>query len=203
MKVLVLESDVGAAEVAIAQLERSGHDVSRCHEPGVREFECSALRGAACPLESQPIDVVLDVRTRPSKYPTMLEDGVSCALRRHVPVVVSGSTSAHPFRSFPVSESGGDVVDACERAATAPMAEHEGVAQRALDESLRTHSSVADEGRAEVRRRAGRLTVTLRFPPGTPDRIGAMTSVRVTAALRAFDPTARGIDVAWAQDGER
>jgi hypothetical protein len=200
MKVLVLESEVGAAEVAIAQLQRSGHEVHRCHENGERGFECAALHGEACPLDAQPIDVVLDVRTRSSRFPTMLEDGVSCALRRHLPVVVSGHTSTHPYTSFPVVEGGRDVVDTCERAAAAPMAEHEGIAQRVLDETLNRTGSEQEAGRAEVSRRDGSLAVTLRFPPTTSDRVRAMASVRVAGALRAFDRTARGIDVAWGDD---
>jgi hypothetical protein len=202
MNVLVLESEVGAAEVAIAQLRRSGHEVHRCHESGERGFECAALHGESCPLDEQPIDVVLDVRTRSSRFPTMLEDGVSCALRRHLPVVVSGHTSTHPFTSFPVVEGGRDIVDTCERAAVGPMAGHEGIAQRALDETVQRTLPEAEASRADVRRRAGGLAVTLRFPPTTPARVRAMASVRVAGALRAFDRSARGIDVAWCDDDQ-
>jgi hypothetical protein len=201
--VLVLESEAGAATIATAQLEQAGHQVLRCHEPGARAFPCAGLEGAGCPLEREPIDVALTVRGRPAGQPTALEDGVSCALRRRIPVVVAGRTTTNPFSSFPVTVAGRDVVEACERAAAGSLVQHEGVAQRALDESMRGAGGESREsGRVEVRRRSGGLRATLHFPPGTPERLRAMASVRVVGALRAFDPGAAGIDVAWTADGD-
>jgi hypothetical protein len=202
MKVLVLESEAGAATIAAAQLERAGHQVLRCHEPGARAFPCAALQDDGCPLERECVDVVLTVRGRPVGQPTALEDGVSCALRRRVPVVVAGRTSVNPFKSFPVTVAGRDVVQACELAASGSLVEHEGIAQRTLDESLQRAGAATEAARVEVTRRSGGLRATLHFPPGTPERVRAMASVRVVGALRAFDPSAGGLDVAWAADEE-
>jgi hypothetical protein len=200
MKVLVVESESGAATIASAQLERAGHEVLRCHEPGSRAFPCAGFAAGGCPLEHEAIDVVLTVRARSSSQPAPLEDGAVCALRRHLPLVVAGRSGTNPFASFPVTTAGRDVVAACEEAATVPSADHEAVAQRALDESLAGHGIDDAEARAFVRRRAGRLTASLQFPAETPERTRAMASVRVVGALRQFDPYNGGIDVSWSAD---
>jgi hypothetical protein len=201
MKVLVLESENGAAAIATAQLERAGHEVLRCHEPGARAFPCAGFGSSGCPLEQEGVDVVLTVRSRPSAQPAPLEDGAVCALRRHVPLVVAGRAGANPFSTFPVTIAGRDIVAACEEAATGPLVDHEAVAQRALDESLLANGLDDSDARATVRRRAGRITTSLRFPTETPERTRAMASVRVVGALRQFDPYNGGIDVSWSAPG--
>jgi hypothetical protein len=202
MKVLVLESETGAAAIATAQLERAGHQVLRCHEPGARAFPCAGLRDEGCPLERECVDVALTIRARPLGQPTRLEDGVSCALRHRIPVVVGGRTTTNPFSPCRVTVAGRDVVQACERAATGSLEQHEEIAQRTLDESLRRAGEAREPARAEVTRRSGGLRATLHFPRGTPERLRAMASVRVVGALRSFDPHAGGIDVAWAADDD-
>ena len=126
MDVLVLESDPGAAELAVALLTAAGHRVSRCHEPGARAFPCVALDSGRCPLEADSIDVVLTVRGHANPRPSALEDGVVCALRHHTPVVVAGSTVFNPYEQFGASVAGPDVVDACEEAAQAETASARG-----------------------------------------------------------------------------
>jgi hypothetical protein len=195
MRALVVESDPGAAVVAAAQLEAAGHEVLRCHEAGERAFPCVGLETGHCPLEHDEIDVVLTVRSRAIAHPAPLEDGAVCALRRHVPLVVAGRTTANPFGRYPVTVAGVDVVAACERAATGPLLEHEAVALRALDETLDHAGIDTGASAASVHRRQGRLIVALTFPPDTPAKLRAMAGVRVTGALRRFDPYASGIDV--------
>jgi hypothetical protein len=196
MRVLVLESDLGAAVVAAAQLEAAGHDVVRCHPEGARPFPCAALETGHCPLDDG-VDVTLTVRARSMGHPAPLEDGVTCALRRHVPVVVAGRTTANPFDRFPVTVAGVDVVAACEQAAAGPLLEHEAIAVRTLDETLTRAGVATDDAAASVHRARGRLRVQLRVPPATGARERAMASVRVIGALRAFDTSAAGIDVAY------
>ncbi len=127
MDVLVVESDPGAAAVAIAQLQAAGHRVERCHEPGARAFPCAALNPGRCPLEDGEIDVVLTVRARSHPRPSQLEDGVTCALRQHVPVVVAGRTNLNPYARYDVAVAGvDDVVETCELAANGPQARPRG-----------------------------------------------------------------------------
>ena len=138
MDVLVVESEPSAADASIEALESAGHRVVRCHEPGAPAFPCRGLDPGDCPLEHGSVQVVLDVRGKTTPHPEPLEDGVSCALRRRLPVVVAGTSAINPFSRFPVLDaSRQDVVAACERAATGPQAEHQAVADRALDATLR------------------------------------------------------------------
>lgn len=194
MDVLVLESDPGAASAAVAQLEAAGHRVVRCHDAGATPFPCAGLTGG-CPLDVAPVDVALTVRAHPHSRPTPLEDGVTCALRHRVPVLVAGRTVLDPFEQFGAESVEGDLVEACEGAAVSVRAEHSALATRSLHETLE-HAALPVEGAvAEVRRTGGRLTVTIRTPADTPQKVRDTAAVRITGALRAFDPSAGGIDV--------
>jgi hypothetical protein len=198
MDVLVLESEPGAADEAIAALEGADHTVLRCHERGARAFPCRGLVPGACPLECGSVQVVLTVRRHPSPRPSPLEDGVTCALRRRLPVVMAGSTALNPFAGFHVVDAGHlDVVAACEEAANGPQVEHEAVANRVLDDTLR-RAGRAPVGESSVRRTDRGLHAQLTVPPGTDERTRGMAGVRVVGALRAFDPHAPRIDVGFA-----
>ena len=60
LRVLVLESERGAATTAIEQLTTAGHDVVRCHEPNAPAFPCRAISGdERCPLHDGIVDVAL------------------------------------------------------------------------------------------------------------------------------------------------
>jgi hypothetical protein len=197
MKVLVLESDAHGSDDAVRALEAAGHEVRRCHEPGADAFPCAALAGRPCPVVDEGIDVAVTVRTRAGERPTLLEDGVACALRAHVPVVVAGEGGAPTPLSDWATEIVGeaDVVDACARAAAAPLRRHSAVATTELAAALRSGGFDPAQGRAEVHRRRGRLRVTL-DPNVVVDRVTAEVAVRrVMAALRELDPTAAGLDI--------
>lgn len=197
MDVLVLESEPGAADAAISALEGTDHTVVRCHEPGARAFPCRGLVPGPCPLECGSVQVVLTVRGHTLPRPSPLEDGVTCALRRRLPVVMAGSTALNPFAGFRVVDAArGDVVAACEGAATGAQVEHEAVANRALDETLRRAGHEA-AGQSSVRRTERGLDVLLTVPPGTDERTRGMAAVRVVGALRAFDPHAPRIDLGY------
>jgi hypothetical protein len=195
MHVLVMESSPGAAQLAISDLEHAGHHVHRCREAGDRPFPCAGLASGACPLETAPIDVVVTVRDHPRVQPSPLEDGVACALRRRVPVVVSGQSLMNPFESVGAVASAGDVVTACERVARGPQAGHSNCAQAALDELLVLHGFDVGQGDVAVCRTDGRLAVRMRVDQAIPQPIRRMAAVRITGGLRAYDPYAAGIDV--------
>jgi hypothetical protein len=198
MDVLVLESEPGAADAAIEALEAADHRVLRCHERGARAFPCRGLVPGSCPLERDAVQVVLTVRGHTFPRPSPLEDGVTCALRRRLPVVMTGSTALNPFAGFRVVDAARrDVVAACEDAATGPQVDHEAVATRVLDETLRRAGTEAG-GNCEVRRRGDGIDVRLTVPPGTDARTRAMAGVRVVGALRAFDSHTPRIDVGFA-----
>ena len=121
MRVLVVESDRRAADEAITDLQAAGHRVVRCHEADLPAFPCNALCDqGSCPLETKErVDVVLDFRAHPYPKPTSFEDGVSCALRHHVPLVVAGTSALNPFDKWTtVIADGHNAVEACELAVT-------------------------------------------------------------------------------------
>ena len=195
MEVLVVESESGAANDAVEALEAADHHVLRCHDPGARPFPCAGLDPGECPLDRGTVQVVLDVRGRTTPHPEPLEDGVTCALRRRLPVVIAGSSAINPFAQFAVRDaSHQDVVAACEHAADGPQAEHQTVADRALAATLQNAGS-DEPGWSDVRRTRAGLQVTLFVPAAATARTREMAAVRVAGAVRAFDPHAARIEV--------
>jgi hypothetical protein len=196
MEVLVVESEPGAADAAIAALEAAEHRVLRCHDRGAAPFPCRGLEPGDCPLERGTVSVVLDVRGRITPRPSPLEDGVTCALRRRLPVVVAGTSAVNPFSRYPVLDATRqDVVAACEYAASGPRSDHEAVADRALNATLQ-RSGRDEEGSTSVRLGPGGLQVTLFMPEDTDPKTREMAAVRVAGAIRRFDRHAARIDVA-------
>jgi hypothetical protein len=197
LNVLVLESERGAADMATQELEAAGHRVFRCRPEGASAFPCNALRdGAACPLDAYPVDVALTVRARPRSQPAPQEDGVTCALRRHVPVVVAGNPLMDPFSDYVSAEVSepDDVVGACVRAAIQPLRRHTEAAARATRETLDLRD-IELAPLVAVHRVRGGLIVDVAGAAILDHTTKSMLSVRICAALRALDRDARGIDV--------
>ncbi len=197
LRVLVLESEIGAADVAVAELETAGHTVVRCHDADGPAFPCrGVLDPAQCPVEHEALDVALTVRADPLTQPAPTEDGVSCALRHRIPVVVAGNVVLNPFEDYAtaVVTTPDGVVDACEQVTEQPLTEHTARANRMLDESLERHG-VAGLRRAAVHRRDGGLVVSLEMPPETSHAVRNLVAMKVFEAVRAYDPDAFGIDI--------
>jgi hypothetical protein len=198
LNVLVLESEQGAGDTVRGDLERAGHTVVRCHEPGAAAFPCNALaNGTQCPLDDI-VDVAVDVRPLRRAQPAPLEDGVRCALQRHVPLVVVGSAVLNPFAEYAsaVVDPVADVVATCERAAAAPLRKPSAAAAVALREVLDRRGFSATPMVA-VLRKHGRLVVEVRGAGDLDEKTKQMASVRIVAAVRAIDSDARGVDVAF------
>jgi hypothetical protein len=197
MEVLVVESEPGAADIAIVQLEGLGHQVMRCHEPEAQEqsFPCIGLASGHCPLEEDSIDVVLTVRGHAHLSPTPLEDGITCALRRRVPVVVSGRVDPNPFERFGAAVAERDIAGACHRAASEPRGDYGAVALKALDWTLSFRGLSIDDAHVAVQRVGRGLRIALHLPAGASKLVCSIAAVRVSAAIRAFDPHATFIDV--------
>src|SRR5262249_7273035 len=136
--------------------------------------------------------------SRPRSQPAPQEDGVTCALRRHIPLVVAGSPILDPFDEYAtdVVERGSDIVDACVRAATAPLPKHTEAAARTLRVVLDRREIRASPVVAVVRD-GGVLRVDVTGAEHLDRATRAMAAVRMTAAVRQIDTTARGIDVAF------
>lgn len=199
MKVLVLESDRNAADDVIEALETAGHEVRRCHEAGAPAFPCKGLDESACPLDTAGgVDVAVTVRAQPHPRPTETEDGVTCALRTHVPVVLASTGQASPYEGWTTAvvdnRDPGAVVAAVEAAAAAPLARHGAAATAEATDVLRA-AGIDGPASVTVTRLNGSLRVELDLPAETPTRITETVGVRVAGRLRRLDPYARSIDV--------
>lgn len=197
MEILVVESEPRAADTAIVQLEALGHQVKRCHQPDAEEqsFPCIGLASGHCPLEEDAIDVVLTVRGHSHLNPTPLEDGITCALRRRVPVVVAGLTDPNPFERFGVTVAEGSVTEVCEQVSTDARPDYGAVALKALDWTLNFRGLSIDDAHVAVNRVGRGLHVALHLPAGASKLVCSIAAVRVSGALRAFDSHASFIDV--------
>jgi hypothetical protein len=202
LNVLVVESEAHAGDPAREALGKAGHTVLRCHEAGVPAFPCNGLiEGKGCPFDNAIVDVVLDVRPHRRAQPAPLEDGVSCALKAHVPVVVAGSAWLNPYGEYAsnfVASDADDVtiVDACEHAANAVLRDHSAIAARALRDTL-DRRDISASPLVAVRRRKGVLVVDVATKTVVAREAQSMAAVRITAALRKFDRDAKGIDVVF------
>ena len=207
LNVLVIESEQQTADEARHELRAAGHNVLSCHEAGVPAFPCNALvEGRECPLSSEVVDVALVVRARPRSQPAPREDGVTCVLRQHVPLVVAGSALLNPFDEYAteVVERGAPVVAAVERAAAEPLPAHTKRAAMALREVL-DRRSITAAPLVAVYRRNGALLIEVTLGPddSLDNHIKSMAAVRMTAAVREIDTDARGVDVAYSTSNER
>ena len=199
LNVLVLESDRGAATEAVADLEAAGHRVLRCHDGESPAFPCSALTEEGCPLRHNIVDVALTVRRRPRSQPAPQEDGVTCALRTHVPLVVAGATVLNPYEGFAteITNDPADVVDACERAAAAPLPAHTKAALAATTTVFERNGAENVTARVAAYRSHGQLHVEVTCGQPVRQPVQNLAAVQIVAALRALDPDARAIDVSF------
>jgi hypothetical protein len=209
LRVLLTDDEPHAGDDAERALRAAGHDVVRCFDPAGRAFPCAGLDGSSgCPLRYGIVDVTLANRTSLRALPARAEDGVLCSIRHHVPVVVSGDLLFDPFEPWEAVavSPGGDVVDACERAARQPLRRHTQIAAAALHDTLQRwadRDAPADRqdvkaAMVAVRRHEGRLAVEVRARD-VPVMARDMLAVRIVAALRAFDRDALGIDVSFVE----
>lgn len=197
MRILVLETDRRAADDAAVSLTAAGHDVVRCHERGRPAFPCRGLceDGGGCPLDEW-VDVALTVRAHPYPRPTPSEDGVSCAIRRHVPLVVAGTSALNPYPPWTVDVADGrNVVEVCEGVAVAALPIHGG---RATDEAKRlveAHGLAPDAVYAAARRGHRCLAVEVTVPREVDRGLRDVVAARVAGVVRDVDPHISVIDV--------
>ncbi|HZT64638.1 MAG TPA: hypothetical protein VFA11_02500 [Acidimicrobiales bacterium] len=199
MRILMSATTAPEAAQIADRLSAAGHQVVRCHEPADRGLLCSALQGRACPIDDQ-VDLAVAVRERPTPYRELLEDGVVCAIRSHIPLVVTGVTAANPYRQWSTEIEGELTPETAQAVVGAPL---RGLSQSAT-EALRswlaaTSRPGSGEDRVAVRRVAGGLQAQV-FAPGLDGPGREVAAVRVHQSIRAADRTARAVDVTFAGD---
>lgn len=203
MRVLLLEGELGASCDAALQLAVAGHTVARCHSQDEASFPCRGLSADACPLDEGDVDAVVVVRAGESPDGPKRdsgEDGARCALRRHIPLVLAGEAGRSPLRVFAAAVIAGPdgLVEVVEKAAHAPVRQHEATARVAFAAVLEAHGLDPRIAEVEVTRNAGQLHVIL-VPTGpVPAAVLEMASVRVAGAIRSVDRNPRVIDVVTA-----
>ncbi|MGK5550224.1 hypothetical protein ACSNOI_01300 [Actinomadura kijaniata] len=85
------EEREGDAYTVGALLAVEGHAVTFCHPHGGAHHPCVGLSAVGrCPLLTEPVDVVVDVRIDGGP-PTAREMGATCALRHPTPLLIAGS----------------------------------------------------------------------------------------------------------------
>ena len=193
LDVLVVESDLGAADDAAAALEAVGHHVHRCYEVADPGLTCRAVRDpGACPLDSG-IDVALLVRGTTDPLPTGREIGVSCAVRAHVPVAAQGP-ALDAYEPFLTRRIDGDVADEVVVAAD--------LGDKALREDILDRVRMVlpcasvDTVDCELERVGHRLVVHL-LGPRIGNRAEKAAAVRVLDAVWASGRTYGHVDVSY------
>jgi hypothetical protein len=199
VRVLVVGTRPEAMEHTGELLREAGHEVVTCHETGEPAFPCRGLRHEECPLDGPGVDVVVSARDRALPTPTSFEDGAACALRHHVPMVVHGFTSAHPYDEWSPAESRDDagLAAVAQEVAQAPLPEHSEVARATARQVLDAAHLPSAGVDAVVTRRRTRLRVVLTLPPGAEPGASSVAA-KVLGRLRRLDPDARGIDLGFA-----
>lgn len=121
MRVLLTESRPGVADEAEQRLRRAGYDISFCRPDHRADDDgCVVLRGTGrCPLRTDhDIRLVIDARSPDAPaLPTEREFGACCALRHHVPLVVTGPVDADrfPWADAAAVCAADELVGTCER----------------------------------------------------------------------------------------
>ncbi len=202
MKVLMVENSSESAQRIAEQLKSVGHSVYSCHDASEIEGlgACVALQHQQCPMDLAPMDLFLDVRSPDGTHSgieaLLMEEGVLCAARRKIPVVIAGEMNNHPFKRWAAIEHHGlPNVAVLEDVASAPLPDHSAVAAAALRATLRAHGITVDKAEAEVRRRDGGLLLHVDFSPSTDASSAQAVAIKVGQAVRQIDPWAPSLDI--------
>jgi len=197
LDVLLLESHHGAGLDAADQLTAAGHRVHRCHDHRSKGYPCVGMSPAGdCPLDG-PIDVALDVRQHITPRPTPLEDGVTCAAREGVPIVIDGSDLLDPFERVATAHVRGHVVEACAGAVDDALRPLAATAQASLHAFLAARGHGPGDAVLSLDARGRRLVVTLRTQ-GMDRATASLLGVRALDSIRPVNRRWSIVDVIWA-----
>jgi hypothetical protein len=194
MNVVVVESERGAARDVETALLEAGHTVCRCHEVDLPAFPCNAILSGHCPMDGDGdgVDVAVTVRPHVRPTPAPLEDGIACALRHRVPVVLVGRGVLNPYERFGVQEcpDAPAVVEACTEAVRRHERELAADVARIAREVCAWFRHDATGMRVDVELRGNALVATITTPNG-PRRMDTAVSSAVTRVVRAKHPELR------------
>ncbi len=199
MRVLVVERKAGLGDGVVAQLDATGHEVVRCHAPGAPAFPCNALiEGEACPLDHHAVDVAMAIRGDEGGPTTEDEDGVRCAIRRQVPVMLVGNRDGASYAGWTKAEADPDDTELLAKAAAAVQAGFDPHVQAARDtcrQVLAQHDLADAAVDVEIKRSGNRLRCLLHVDATVDPLVAQMAAVRVVVALRSLEHELDVIDV--------
>lgn len=196
MQILMTEIVTDRARTAVSLLEARGHEIVTCGDGTDRLVACAALRGDPCPLETHSVDVALHVDREDAA--SLADEGVLCALRRFVPLVVATDdpgSPGEPFGRWATAVCDLDDLDATlAAAAAAPLPAHGVAAEKAANMVLAS-AGCAKSWTAVVRRDGRRLVVQLTSDVPVHAELCGRSAVRAEGALRLIDAVSHTIDV--------
>ncbi|MGO8875788.1 MAG: hypothetical protein ACLQNG_08500 [Acidimicrobiales bacterium] len=196
MQILMTEIATDRARTAAALLEAKGHVIVTCGDGVARSVTCAALRGEPCPLERDKIDVALHIEG--ADPPGLADEGVLCAIRHFLPLVVASRESgvrSDPFGSWAAAVCDLDELsETLTAAASAPLPAHSLAAERAANAVLAS-AGCYTTWRAVVRRSGGRLRVELISETPVDRELCDRSAVRAEVAIREIDGVTPTIDV--------
>lgn len=207
MRVLLIDEPqvADASHGAEARLRDAGHDVVRCRDQHTHGYLCDGMPGGAgCPLERSAVDVALSIRGGSSDaVGSWGEEGVRCALRRHVPLVAAGAVAGAPWSEMAtvVEPDLGGVADAVEEAAAMPLLRHGALAGAELRAVMDRAGMDPGEAHAVAHRCGDRIRVELRPGVALSGSVAQAAAVRVASTLRESDRASAGMDVVLAPEG--
>lgn len=199
LDVLLIETERGSGLLTANTLGASGHRVHRCfpgeNSPDAASEVCVAVTEGDCPIDAHGIDVAVVAGPLRTDQPAQTAAGVTCALRRQVPLVADDSCTAS-FGSRLTGRANGDISGACQRAAETTFAGLRASILARLTPTFVAHRlDPADMG-CRIETDGPRLRVTVTGPPAAPSLRQAL-GVRVLDAIHADDRVYGQVDVSY------
>ena len=194
MDIFMASTSSGEAGAVAQRLQAQGHVVHTCgtgHEP--HDFPCAALRGTACPLDAQAVDVAVGVG--PEASVDRLGDGEVCAIRRRIPLILLDRPDDPLGRWAAAVAPARQALEVISQVNAAILPEHTDEARRTVSEWLRRHELDETAVAVEVRRRHGALLVELWVDGRITERDTEGLGIYLVQCVRRFDPWAKGIDL--------
>jgi hypothetical protein len=179
----------------IDALQASGAQVLRCHDNADGTL-CTLVAGHGCPADQDPDVAVVPVI--PAGGAPSLGDGVGCAVRSSIPVVVIGHSAPGPYAAVAAGSADGvhDMVAACRAAIDGATEAHTAVAVGALADRCAALGIDPSACRAEVRRTDSGLRLEVGLGDTLDRHAGERVALQVLAAVRRFDPRPGGVSLA-------
>lgn len=205
MEILMSHVRDAEARTVAGELRSHGHTVVTCDdESSVYAFCCAALRGDPCPIEFGHVDAVVHVTEDVATEPAITDEGVLCALRQHIPLVVvteGGSVVTPPhtaFASWAAAVCGlARLEETLADVAGRPLELHSVAACEAANDVLAVHGIDASYD-AEVRREGGHLHIDLVAAGEVPEAVAEAAAIRAHDAVRLVDDKNPAVDVSFA-----